>query len=577
MITKQQRRPRQAAWAVIRNGLIAAALSCASLYTAHAFAFVDGPNRTLSQWGSFGEWTLANPSFSGNPFDVEATATFSHNATGTQITTEMFYAGNNQWKFRFTATLQGNWQLTTSAADADLNGWTGQVNVPSRANRNGFVGQSNNAWIHGATGDALLPNYVMYAGPHFFRTNTALIDADINRFLVNHGFTGFHIPVYCRWFDINTDRCPEVSNADPDMATFAALETMIARVYERGGVVHLWAWGDSSRQQNPTSLNSQGGINGTADRRLQRYLAARLGPLPGWTMGYGYDLFEWVNGSQLTVWRNRMQSLFGWRHLLGARSNTNQFDQLSEAMDYSSYETFEPTYDLYRTSFTQRPTEPSFSEDRFRFRGNDQRSKDYTFDQMRLGMWDSVLAGGVANIWGNLTLDDGFTYDEGINEAIRPSNSFPNATALRTFATFFENRFEVGMVPCNEDANGLCQRLPNNSARTVFARATSNINLNLSSMTGSIRIRAVDTARAYSEVDMGSFSATNVTVNLPYNSDWALAIGWDSATSAPPPAPNPTPPPPPEPTPEPVPPPAVDTIAPQRIENVSVTGLGSDQ
>jgi len=590
MITKPRRRLRLTGRTLVNKCLIGFALSCAALCSPNAFAFVDGANRTLSQWGSFGEWTLANPSFSGNPFDVEASATFRHTASGTQITTQMYYAGDNEWKFRFTATLTGEWQLTTSAADADLDGWNGQVNVPNRANRNGFVGQSNNSWVHGATGEALLPNYVMYAGPHYFRTNTALIDADINRFLDTHGFTGFHIPVYCRWFDINTARCSEVSNSDPDMATFAALETIIERVYARGGVVHIWAWGDSGRQQNVRSLNSQGGINGTADRRLQRYLAARLGPLPGWTMGYGYDLFEWVNGNQLTQWHDRMQDLFGWRHMLGARSNTNSFGQLSEAMDYSSYETFEPTYDLYRTSFTQRASKPSFSEDRFRFRGNDQRSKDYTFDQMRLGMWDSVLAGGVANIWGNLTLDNGVTYDEGINEAIRPSNSFPNAAALRTFATFFENRFEAGMVPCNGDADGLCQRLPNNSARTVFARSTSNIDLDLRSMTGSINIRAVDTERAYSEVDMGNFSASNVTVNLPYNSDWALAIGWESSTTAAPPPPTPTPPPPPTPTPPPptptpppaptptpTPPPSVDTIAPQRVENISISGLESDQ
>ena len=557
----------------LQSRLLVLVLCCASAWAPQALAFVDGSDRTLSRWGSFGEWTLSNPSFSGNPFDLIASATFTHGATGTSITTGMFYAGNNQWKFRFTPTLTGTWQLNTNAADSDLNGWSGQVTVPNTASRNGFVSQSNNSWIHSATGEAFLPNYVMYAGPHFFRTNTALIDGDINRFMVNHGFAGFHVPVYCRWFDINTARCSEVSNTDPDMNTFAALETMIRRVYERGGVVHLWAWGDSGRQQNPTSLNSQGGINGVADQRLQRYIAARLGPLPGWTMGYGYDLFEWVNGSQLTSWRNRMQSLMGWRHLLGARADTNQFNQLSEAMDYASYETFEPTYDLYRTSFTVRPTKPSFSEDRFRFRGNDQRAKDYTFDQMRLGMWDSALAGGVANIWGNLVLSDGVTYDEGINEAIRPSNSFPNASALRTFATFFENRFAVGMIPCNADADGLCQRLPNNSARTVFARSTSRIALNLSSMTGPISIRAVDTTRTYSEIDMGSFNATSVTVNLPYTADWALAIGWDSASTPTPPAPTPPAPTPPAPTP---PAPTPSNPAPERIENVSVSGLDSD-
>ena len=137
---------------------------------------------------------------------------------------------------------------------------------------------------------------------------------------------------------------------------------------------------------------------------------------------------------------------------------------------------------------------------------------------------------------------------------------------MRIFATFFENRFAVGMVPCNTEADGVCQRLPNNTARTVFTRNTSNINLNLSSLNGPVAIRAVDTQRAYSEVAMGTFDATNVTVNLPYNSDWALSIGWETSASTAPPAPAPGP------TPA---PPANDTVAPEQVENLGVSGLES--
>ena len=165
----------------------------------------------------------------------------------------------------------------------------------------------------------------MYAGPHYFRSNIGLIRSDISRYLTTHGFTGLHVPVYCRWFDINQASCANVANSNPDLDTFNALETLIREVYYAGGTVHLWAWGDSGRQQNPTLLSSEGGINGPADLRLQRYIAGRLGPLPGWTMGYGYDLFEWVGGGELSFWRNHMHNLMGWAHLLGARGSTNSF------------------------------------------------------------------------------------------------------------------------------------------------------------------------------------------------------------------------------------------------------------
>ena len=61
----------------------------------------------------------------------------------------------------------------------------------------------------------------------------------------------------------------------PDLRTFDALELLIRKTNAAGGIVHIWAWGDESRRQTPIRL---GGKNGPADRRLQRYIAARLGP-----------------------------------------------------------------------------------------------------------------------------------------------------------------------------------------------------------------------------------------------------------------------------------------------------------
>ena len=538
----------------LRRRLAALLVLLAAGSAPFASAFVDGADRNLSQWGNYGEWTLTNGSYGGNPFDLVASATFVHQASGETRTTPMFYAGANQWKFRFTATRTGTWRFTTQSGDPELNGRSGQVNVANRLDYKGFVTQNGPQWARSATGEVFTPQFVMYAGPHYFGTNQAVIDADINRFLVAHGFTGLHVPVYCRWFDRSTPNCNEVGNSNPDASTFEALELLIRRVYVQGGSVHLWAWGDAGRNQNPLSLASEGGINGPADLRLQRYIAARLGPLPGWTMGYGFDLFEWVGGGDLTFWRNHMQNLMGWRHLLGARGSTNSFAQPSEAMDYASYETHQPGYAAYRTSFTQRPGKPSFSEDRFRYRGNAQRSKDYTLAEMARGMWHSTMAGGVANIWGNLT-SDGSTHDAGINEGERPSSSFNNIDALRTYRRFFQNRFEPGLINCDGDGDAACQRRADNSARTLYRESTNTITVNLSGHVGGGRLVAVDTRRGYSEIDLGPVPQSTTTVQLPYASDWAVAIGWNGVAAPPP---------------DPAPPPTNDTVAPSRVLNLNV-------
>ncbi len=556
-------------------------------FTGPAQAFVGGSDRTLSRLGDYGEWTLANTSFGGNPYDLQANAVFVHTNSGETRSTPMFYAGNGQWKFRFTATRTGQWTLRTVSNDPDLNGFRGEVTVNGNSPYKGFVEANGSFWTRSATGEAFVPQYVMYAGPQYFRTNEGLIQNDINRYLDNgQGFTGLHVPVYCRWFDINTASCNEVGNSNPDQATFEALETLIQRVYQAGGTVHLWAWGDTGRQQNTTVLRNEGGINGPADLRLQRYIAARLGPLPGWTMGYGYDLFEWVGGGELSFWRNNMHNLMGWPHLLGARGNTNSFAQPSEVMDFASYETHRPSYSTYRLSVSQRPGKPSFSEDRFRFRGNAQRAKDYQFSEMRRGMWHSAIAGGVANIWGNLT-SDGVNHDPRINEGEAPSSLLPNGDQLRTYRAFVDRYFELGMVNCDGESDAFCIRRTNNTARALYRENTSQIAVDLSGHNGAANVVAVDTLRPWAPVNLGQIARGNVQISLPYSSDWAVSVSSNSTASVPtptaptpePPAPTPPAPTPvvPEPTPEPPPPAPEPEPAPEPApEPPPVTGPGPE-
>ncbi|MCB0168551.1 MAG: DUF5060 domain-containing protein, partial [Anaerolineae bacterium] len=392
-------------------------------------------DQTGMQWGPYLEWSLTNPSYSGNPFDVVAAATFRH-SSGETRTTPMFYAGNSIWKFRFTATRIGVWSLTTQSSDPDLNGETGTVTINPNPDPHatGFVTHFGDKWGFSGTGEAFVPQFVMYYAPHNFHNKPSLIDSDIDTFIDQHGFTGFHVPVFCRWFEIDTSDCDQLSSADPnpDPATFDALELLITKVHAKGGVVHLWLWGDDSQKQNPNFL--PGGINGQVDKRLQRYIAARLGPLPGWTLGYGYDLWEWVNGSQLTQWHTYMDDQMGWDHYLGARASKNELNQLSEAMDYSSYEQHRPDYDKYVETINQRPGKPSFSEDRFRIR-NDPRyaDKDYTEEETRRGLWHSTMAGGIANIWGNLLATTQ------VNNGDNKSLPYDNPERLKAYALFFEN------------------------------------------------------------------------------------------------------------------------------------------
>ena len=88
--------------------------------------------------------------------------------------------------------------------------------------------------------------------PQGYYQNPTTIDTDIQRFLGDHGFTGVHILVKCRWAELEKQGCSQVSDPNPDLRTFETLELVITKVHAAGGMVHLWAWGDEQRGWTPT-------------------------------------------------------------------------------------------------------------------------------------------------------------------------------------------------------------------------------------------------------------------------------------------------------------------------------------
>lgn len=474
-------------------------------------------DKTASQYQTI-EWHFENISASQNPFDIVASAIFTHES-GQTIQTGLFYSGEQTWTLRFTGTQSGQWTFITSSEISALNGHTGTITVTPDANAIGFVTHHKNKWARqrGDTLEAFLPQFAMYDTPEGIYQKPEKVDKDIQILLNEHGFTGLHTFVFCGWFDINEERYNNLSNnPNPDLRTFEALEMLIDKTHTAGGVVHIWVWGDESRQQTPEKW----GINGKVDKRLQRYMAARLGPLPGWTMGYGYDLWEWVEGDDLTQWHTYMHQNLGWPHMLGARARKNDLGQLSEDMDYAAYEQHRPDYDMYVKTIEERPHMPAFSEDRFRIRQQSKYAeKDYTEELTRRGLWHSTMAGGVANIWGNLTYAPNT-----VPENYRQSAPYTHPEWIATWNRFFTNRFTLDLVRDNNLTDGVCLRDPKHKHFIFYKEDTNTITLDLSKSQGTPTAIAVDTKKVYQEIDLGALPTTNQIWKAPYTSDWVIAI-----------------------------------------------------
>ena len=218
-------------------------LSCGSLVAG------DLGIKQGTQWSPCLEWTVVNPIWSGNAFDVRATVEFTHHSSGEKRRTEMYFVGEKSWAFRFTATETGTWSFLTSSEDEDLHGHTGTVEIVAnpRAGAHGFLKQFGNKWGWKGAENAFVPQLVMWdfitgrSNPRDFHNQPELVDRMIERFIVEHGFNGFHVPVIGgRWFNLDARSDKVVSTmTDPDPRTFKALEQLIIRTHAAGGMVQI--------------------------------------------------------------------------------------------------------------------------------------------------------------------------------------------------------------------------------------------------------------------------------------------------------------------------------------------------
>lgn len=524
---------RLGAFAAAKVTVAAAVTLCAGLLSGLVpLMAADLGVRPATQWSPYVEWTVENPSWSGNAFDVEASASFRHSASGESRCTGMFHVGGSTWAFRFTGTRTGEWVFETSSDDTDLDGHTGSIEVAPnpRGDAHGFLMNLDGKWGWEGSERAFVPQLVMWdyiagdGSPAAFHDNPERIREAIREFIDGHGFNGFHVAVIGgRWFDLDagTDAV-EKTMEDPDLRTFAALELLITMTHAAGGMVHLWPWGDHQRSQTPRSL--RGGIGGPVDLRLQRYIAARLGPIPGWSMGYGFDLDEWAEAGEVKAWRDSMHRHLGWKHFFGGRPvGPNQGTghagdaRWNAGLDYSSYEHHRPTYEVYLAATRALPGKPVMSEDRFRIRTGKYPEKDYTEERVRRGLYHSTMAGGAANIWG-------------IDPALSPGGLFPNREQIRTYARFFHQhgRFLSDMDPVTGLSTDADTRVLLSRATlsiVAYRESADSITLDLSGLDGSQAVIAVDTRKPYTEIDLGRLHPQPQTVSLPMLSDWALAVG----------------------------------------------------
>jgi hypothetical protein len=350
------------------------------------------------------------------------------------------------------------------------------------------------------------------------------------------------------------------------------LEEFLKHSYANGSLIHIWLWGsDAYKVGWSDGYSGPDGIGGpmsAADQRLNRYIAARLGPIPGWSMGYGYDLHVWTDADELQAWYDFLkEQLGGWPHLLGARADVYdagnprmmQSDSLglpraplSEIFwegDYTGHYDYRVPYKWY-AEVIDRKNKPQFQEDRFRIREHNVfENKDYTPEMTIRGLWHSTMAGGVANIWGNLlpakTFQESHPYD---NQAEGRIQGVPFTVdikeEIKTYHEFWfgKERFSFDLIRDNELTGNqigqghlypggggyisVCLRNKEQDFYVFYIENSDTLKMDLRNMSGRQKAYAVDTWKAYKEIPLQILNPQLYTsIKMPYLTTWAIVVG----------------------------------------------------
>lgn len=190
------------------------------------------------------------------------------------------------------------------------------------------------------------------------------------------------------------------------------------------GWLHIWMWGKGA---GGDFNHLPGGYDGARSQRINRYIAARLGPVPGWSMGIGWDVEFWTHETQIAWWLNDIiPQLGGWHHWIGVRYSdsdigegrdpepANEGQYLERGIRWNTLRPGDEQYagwEHWRTTTSDSeieagleafPDRPMMSEDRFRRRDDAWPQKDMHSDDEILDEIPRWASRGVAAIYGRL-------------------------------------------------------------------------------------------------------------------------------------------------------------------------------
>ena len=323
---------------------------------------------------------LPNRSHSGNPFEIEVDATFTHPATGTTLTLPGYYAGNDTWKVAFMPTLTGEWTYKTDSPDADLDGVSGSViSVAS-----GHPGMLKADVTHAKKWRYTDGPYVVPIGLQF---SVFLESASIGEITQIADFLKNEVKGHLFNFRLtNLAFSGNWKHHKFNLSLWDRLDERMEILTERGLGISLMLYTDDHGKPKWKEKSS-------TERLLIRYTVARLAAYPVVWFNTGIDIKEFRSGRWVNWYGKQIRSLDPYGHPVSSRYGGGSGNLVMSAQNFdsrgASTAIIQELINFFKSSKLPVSIDDNWGEQFSR--GN------FSPSDIRRAFWKCVMAGGIAS------------------------------------------------------------------------------------------------------------------------------------------------------------------------------------
>jgi hypothetical protein len=335
--------------------------------------------------------SIENTTYSGNPFELEVSATFTHEESGDTITMPGYYAGNDTWKVEFMSTEDGTWNYETESTDSDLDGVTGSVEHTEGA-KVGILGADPDAGRKWQFSDgtyalpiALRVEFFSEPGSDSLFTDAAEFMQDNELLLMETRLTEEYGQYEGGRYDFIFDG--DWKNHEFDQQIWDRFEKRLEILADHGLGAHIMLYSDDAAEPG-------WGAKSDTEALLLRYLVARTAAFPIVIYNTGIDIAEYRNQTEINWIGEQVRDNDPYGHPVSSRrgGGSGTYAMSDRTFDSLGHRTAEINViiDAFEDASVPASMDDAWGENR-----GSHASKDHRAADIRRAAWKCVVAGGV--------------------------------------------------------------------------------------------------------------------------------------------------------------------------------------